>query len=334
MASYIGRRKFLATLGGAAAVARPLTARAQQADRVRRIGVLAGSAEDDTEGQARLAALREGLQKLGWTEGHNIKIDDRWAGADLDRLRAAAAELVAMAPDLLFAVGSAATAALRQATSAIPIVFAQVTDPLVQGFVASTARPGGNITGFALYEHTIAVKWLELLKQLAPHVVRVVVIYPAANPLSIRYLRAIEGSAASMGVEVFNSALSDSAEIGRAIGDVAVQANGGVIVLPGPHLPVHREQITALANRHRAPSVYAFRYWVTAGGLASYGVDNTDLYRRAASYVDRILKGEKPGELPVQFANKFELVINLKTAKALGLDPPITLLARTDEVIE
>jgi putative ABC transport system substrate-binding protein len=330
----VKRREFITLLGGAATW--PLGARAQQSERMRRIGVLGGGAEGDTEGQARLAALRKRLQELGWTEGHNISIDDRWAGGDLDRLRAAAAELVATAPDLLFAVASPGTAALQQATNTIPIVFAQVADPLVQGFVASMARPGGNITGFALFEHTIAVKWLELLKQLAPHVLRVAVIYPVANPLSVSkgYQLAIEDGASSMGVQVFSSELRDFDEIERAIGGVAAQPNGGVIVLPGPVPPVHREQIIALANRHRVPSVYAFRYWVTSGGLASYGVDNIDLYRRAASYVDRILKGEKPGELPIQFATKFELVINLKTAKALGLDPPITLLARTDELIE
>jgi putative ABC transport system substrate-binding protein len=326
------RREFITLVGGAAVVW-PVAARAQQARRLRRVAVMAGSAEGDIEVRARVAALRQGLEELGWMEGRNINIHHRWAGADLDQLRTSAAELVAMAPDVLFGAASPATAALHQATNTIPIVFAQVADPVVQGFVASTARPGGNITGFALYEHTIAVKWLELLQQLAPQIGRVLVIYPEANPLSASYLRSVEDAAPSLGVRVSDIAITDVA-IRHAIAVFATRANGGVIVLPGPVPPVHREQIIGAANEHRLPTVYAFRYWVRAGGLASYGVDDLDLYRRAASYVDRILKGEKAGELPIQFPSKYELVINLKTAKALGLDPPVTLLARTDEVIE
>ena len=326
------RREFISLLGGAAA-GWPLAASAQQTGQMKRIGMLMGNAENDPEGQARIAALRQGLEKLGWIEGRNIKIDYRWAGDDSSRLRILAAELVAIAPDLLFGAGTAATAPLWQATRTIPIVFAQVTDPVALGFVASLARPGGNITGFATYEHTVAVKWLELLKQIAPHVSRVAVIYPQANPSSDGFIAAIEAGAPSFGVRLFPSAVRNGAEIERAIEAIAAEPNGGLIALPGP-LTVHRELIIALAARHRLPAVYAFRYWVTSGGLASYGVDNIHLYRSAASYIDRILKGNKPADLPVQFATKFELVINLKTAAALGLDVPVMLLARTDEVIE
>ncbi len=326
------RREFITLLGGAAA-AWPLAARAQQPNGVRRIGVLIALAESDPEAQARAAAFRDGLQKLGWTEGHNIRIDYRWA-ADADHLLAYAAELVGLAPDVIVGNSSALVAALQRATGTIPIVFAQVADPVGQGFVASLARPGGNITGFATTAATFSVKWLELLKEIAPRVTRVAVIYDPANPNWAGYLRGIEARAPLFGVQLSATRVRNAEEIERAIDALARETNGGLIVGSSSLTGVHRELIIALAARHRLPAVYQFRYFVTSGGLASYGIDNIDLFRRAASYVDRILKGEKPGDLPVQYATKFELVINLKTAKALGLDPPVTLLARTDEVIE
>jgi putative ABC transport system substrate-binding protein len=330
---HLRRREFIAFLGGAAA-AWPLAARAQQSDKVRRIGVLLPWPENDLEAKARVAAFREGLHKLGWTEGRNVRIDYRWAGDDADRLKAYAAELVGMAPDVILAGAQTAMSALYRETPTIPIVFAQVGDPVGQGFVASLARPGGNITGFVSIEYAIGVKWLELLKQIAPRVVRVAVIYDPANPSWGGYLREIEAGVPSFGVQLFPSAVRDAEAIERAIDAFAGEPNGGLIVLPSPVSVAHREQIIALAAKHRLPAVYSFRFYVTSGGLASYGVDTIDLWRRAASYVDRILKGEKSGDLPVQQPTKFELVINLKTAKALGLDVPPMLLARTDEVIE
>jgi len=282
----------------------------------------------------RMEALREGLEKLGWTPGRNIEMDYRFAGGDGERLRAHAAELVRRKPDVLMASANTALAALRQATHDIPIVFAQVTDPVGAGIIASLARPGGNITGFTQHEYSIGVKWLELLKELAPRVKRVAVIYDADNPAAAGYLATITNGVSTFQVQLTSFAVRDIAEIERAITATAADADGGVIVLPGPAPSARRDRIIALAAQHRLPAVFAFRYWVVSGGLASYGIDNIDLYRRAASYIDRILKGEKAAELPVQHATKFHLAINLKTAKAVGLDPPITLLARTDEVIE
>jgi putative ABC transport system substrate-binding protein len=278
--------------------------------------------------------LREGLEKLGWTPGRNIEMDYRFGGGDGERLRAHAAELVRRKPDVLMASATTALAALRQATSELPIVFAQVTDPVGAGIVASLARPGGNITGFTQHEYSLGVKWLELLKELAPRVKRVAVIYDADNPAAAGYLATITSSAATFQAQLTSFAVRDTAEIERAIGATAADAAAGIIVLPGSAPSARRDRIIALAAQHRLPAVFAFRYWVVSGGLASYGIDNIDLYRRAATYIDRILKGEKAAELPVQHATKFHLAINLKTAKALGLDPPITLLARTDEVIE
>ena len=333
MASHIERRKFLATLGGAAA-AWPLAARAQQGERTRLIGVLTPLAEGDPEGQARIAAFREGLSKLGWTEGRDVQIEYRSFAGDRDRARAYAAELVNLKPDVIFAATTSSLAVLHQETRSVPIVFAQVADPVGGGFVASLARPGGNITGFSQYEYGIGAKWVELLKQIAPQVTRVAVVYDSANPESKEYLPVIEAAARSLGVQVSISEVRDAAEIERAIEEFAREPNGALIPLPGPLMGVRRDVIISLATRHRLPNVYAFRYYAIGGGLASYGTEIIDLYRRAPSYVDRILKGEKPGDLPVQQATKFELVINLKTAKALGLDPPISLLARTDEVIE
>jgi putative ABC transport system substrate-binding protein len=327
------RRRDFITLFGGAAVAWPLAARAQQLDGLRRIGALFGPAETDPEGQARAAALREGLQKLGWTEGRNLHIEYRWAGG-ADRMRSLAAELVRLNPEVIFAAATSALVALQEATRNIPIVFAQVTDPVGAGFVASLARPGGNITGVTQHDFTIGLKWLELLKQLAPRVARAAVLYDPGNPAAAGYLREIEPAAPSIGIVASSFAVSDRAEIARAIDGFASEPGGGVILLPGPVGSTNRDLIIALAARHQLPAVYAFRYHVVSGGLASYGVDNIDLYRRAAWHVDRVLKGAKPSELPVENATKFELVINLKTAKALGLDPPISLLARTDEVIE
>ena len=327
------RRHFLTLLGGVAA-AWPLAARAQQADRMRRIGMLMSLAETDPEGQARAAAFRQGLKELGWTEGRNIRIEYRFATGSADRMRPHAAELVGLEPEVIFVGGTVGLTVLQEATRKIPIVFTQVTDPVEAGFVASLARPGGNITGLTQHEFTIGVKWLELLKQIAPRIARVAVIYDPANPAAAGYLRTIEPAAPSFGVQVSASAVRDAAEIARAIDWFAGEPNGGLVVLPGAAAAVNRDLIIALAARHRLPAVYAFRYHVVSGGLASYGIDNIDLYKRAAWYVGRILKGEKPGELPVQHATKFQLAINLNTAKALGLDVPLTLLARTDEVIE
>jgi putative ABC transport system substrate-binding protein len=327
------RRRELITLLGGAAVVWPRMVRAQQAERTRCIGALIPLAESDTEGQTRLAAFRDGLLKLGWTEGRNLRIEHRWA-TDPDRLRAHAAELVGLTPDVIFAGSSSALAPLHQATRTIPIVFASVPDPVGQGFVASLARPGGNITGFATYEQAIAVKWLELLKEIAPSVVRVIVVYDPANPSSAGYVREIESRAPSFAVQVSVTPVRDADEIEHAVTAFASEPNGGLIVLASPVTATHRKLIISLAAQHRLPAAHPFRYFPLSGGLASYGVDTIDLHRRAAGYVDRILRGERPGELPVQQADKFELVINLKTAKALGIDVPVSLLARTDEVIE
>jgi putative tryptophan/tyrosine transport system substrate-binding protein len=328
----VRRREFITLLGGAAAW--PFAAGAQQRERVRRVGVLVNLAEGDSEGQARVAAFREALGKLGWTEGRELQIDYRWFAGDPDRARAYAAELVKLKPDVIFAASSSSLAALQRETRSLPIVFAQVADPVAAGFVASMARPGGNITGFAQFEYAIGAKWLELLKQIAPQVIRVAIIYDPANPETKEYLPVIEAASRSFGVQASISAVRNIAEIERVIEEFAREPNGGLIPLPSPLMAVHRDLIISLARRHRLPNVFALRYYPMAGGLASYGTDNIELYRRAASYVDRVLKGEKPGDLPIQQASKFELVINLKTARELGLDPPISLLARTDEVIE
>jgi putative tryptophan/tyrosine transport system substrate-binding protein len=331
------RRAFITLLGGAAAAPAmlwPLAARAQTGERGRRLGMLMSLAESDPEGQARASAFRQGLKELGWTESRNIRIEYRFATGSAERMRPYAAELVGLEPEVIFVGGTVALTVMQAATRKVPIVFTQVTDPVEAGFVASLARPGGNITGLTQHEFGIGVKWLELLKQIAPRVTRVAVIYDPANPAAAGYLRTIEPAAPSFDTQVSASAVRDAAEIARAIDGFAAEPNGGLVVLPGAAAAVNRDQIIALADRHRLPAVYAFRYHVVSGGLASYGIDNIDLYKRAAWYVDRILKGEKPGELPVQHASKFQLVINLKTAKALGLDVPLSLLARTDEVIE
>jgi putative tryptophan/tyrosine transport system substrate-binding protein len=327
------RREFITLIGGAMA-AWPLAARAQQPGTVRRIGMLLSTSETDPEGQSRVAALRQGLQELGWTEGRNIKIDYRWGAGDPGRQRAYAAELVASNPDVIFATPSSALAAVQRETRTIPVVFAQISDPVGAGFVASLARPGGNITGFAGFEFAIGGKWLELLKQIAPSVTRVAVLYDPVTPAATGFLPLIEAAGRSYGVDVFTYSVHDTAEIERVLNAFAAEPNGGLIPVASALIANKRDFIISLAQRHRLPNVYAYRYYPANGGLASYGVDNIDLYKRAASYVDRILKGEKPADLPVQLGNKYELVINLKTAKALGLDIPVSVLARTDEVIE
>jgi putative tryptophan/tyrosine transport system substrate-binding protein len=332
MASYIERRKFLATLGGAAA-AGPLAARAQQGEHVRRIGLLMGTA-DDREGQTRVAALKRGLQELGWTDGRNIQIETRFGGADTSRIRADAAELVALAPDVIVGQTTPVIRALRQATSSIPIIMAAVNDPVGQGFVSSLAHPGGNITGyvtgFSQFKYGLSGEWLELLKEIAPKVTRAAVIRDPAIAPGIGQFDAIQAVAPSLGVEVSPFNVRDAGEIERTITAFSHSSNGGLIVTGSALAVVHRELIIALAARNSLPAVYFERLFVTRGGLVSYGPDLSDQFRRAAGYVDRIL----PADLPVQAPTKYELVINLKTAKALGLDVPQTLLARADEVIE
>jgi putative tryptophan/tyrosine transport system substrate-binding protein len=321
------RREFIMLLGGAATW--PFAARAQQ-ERIRRVGVLTYWTADDAEGQARLAAFAQALQQLGWS---NLRIDTRWATAD--DIHRHAAELVALAPDVLVAAtGTATVAALRQATRTVPIVFVTVIDPVGAGFVANLARPGGNATGFTIYEYSMSGKWLELLKEIAPRVTRAAVLRDPAVASGIGQFGAVQIVAPSLGVDLNPVDVRDAGEIERAVTAFAHAPNGGLIVTGSPGAIVHRELIATLAARHRLPAVYPARYSVTAGGLISYGPDLFDQYRRAAGYVDRILKGEKPADLPVQAPTKYELVVNLKTAKSLGLDIPTSVLARADEVIE
>jgi putative ABC transport system substrate-binding protein len=328
----VKRREFITLLGGAAATAWPLAARAQQAERVRRVGVLTGTAADDPEGQARIAAFQQGLQQLGWTDGRNVRIDIRWSAARADRLRTYAAELVGLAPDVILASTSASVAALQQASRSTPIVFANVIDPVGAGFVASLAQPGGNATGFTAFEYGISGKWLELLKEIAPHMTRAAVLRDPALAAGIGQFAAIQS--ASSGVELSTIDTRDVGEIERAIVAFARKPNGGLVVTASGSALLHRDKIIALATRLRLPNVYPFRYYPSNGGLASYGPDPNVSFRRAASYVDRVLKGEKPADLPVQAPTRYELVINLKAAKSLGLTLPDTLLARADEVIE
>ena len=326
------RREFVSLFGGAAAW--PLAARAQQGERMRRIGVLMNFAADDPESSARVTALAQGLKKLGWTDGRNVRIDYRWGAADAERGRKSAAELVALAPDVILASTSAATEPLQQATHTVPIVFVNVVDPVGAGFVDSLAQPGGNTTGFTLYEYGISAKWLELLKEIAPGVKRAAVLRNAAEASGIGQYAVILAAAPSVDVEVRPIGVKEPGEIERAVAAFVRTSNGGLIVTASTLAGVHRKLIIGLAARHRLPAVYPFRYYLTSGGLISYGPDTIDPYRRAAGYADRILKGEKPGDLPVQAPTKYELVINLKTAKALGLTVPPSLLATADEVIE
>jgi putative ABC transport system substrate-binding protein len=329
----MNRRTFVSLVANVAAW--PLAARAQQpAERVRRIGVLTNQAENDPEANSRHAALLQRLQQLGWSEGRNLKVDYRWGLNDIERTRTYAAELVALAPDVILSTGSVAVSQLLQVTRTIPIVFTIVPDPVGAGFVDSLSRPGGNATGFMLFEYGLSGKWLELLKEITPGLMRAAVLRDLATPAGNAQFGAIQAVAPSLGIEVSPVNVRDAGEIERAVAAFARSANGGLIVTGSASATLHRYLFVALAAQHKLPAVYANRFYVTGGGLISYGPDFLDQYRRAAGYIDRILRGEKPGELPVQAPVKFELAINLKTAKALGLDVPPTLLARADEVIE
>ena len=328
------RREFITLLGGAAA-AWPLAARAQQPQRMRRVGVLVAAAADDPEYQARNVAFLQNLQQLGWADGRNVRIDTRWATTNSDDVRRHAAELAVLAPDVLVAAtGTITVAALLQATRTVPIVFVVVIDPVGAGFVASLARPGGNATGFTTFEYGMSGKWLELLKEIAPGTTRVAVLRDPAIASGIGQFGAIQAVAPSLKVELSPVDVRDAGEIESAVTAFARSANGGLIVTPSALTTRYRDLIVALAARHKLPAVYANRYFVTGGGLTFYGPDFIDQYRRAAGYVDRILKGEKPADMPVQAPTKYELVVNLKTAKAPGLDVPSLLQQRADEVIE
>jgi putative ABC transport system substrate-binding protein len=328
------RRDFVTLLGGAAAVW-PLAARGQQAQRMRLIGVLMAYAESDPEGQAWVAAFRDGLQKLGWAVGRNVRIDTHWATPDVEAMQRFAKELVALQPDVILSQSTPTTAALLQQTRTIPIIFANIADPVGSGFVASFPRPGGNVTGFVLFEPTMASKWLELLKEIAPRVNRVAFLFnPATATYFEYYMNSFKAAAASFGVEAIAAPVHDRSELESVFALQAREPNSSIVVMPDSFLNVHRVEITSLAARYHLPAIYPYRLYTKVGGFLSYGNDVFDNYRRAAGYVDRILKGEKPSELPVQAPVKFELVINLKTAKTLGLELPPTLLARADEVIE
>ena len=326
------RRQFIALLGGAATW--PLAARAHQHERTRRIGVLMSLAADDKEGQARIDAFVQGLRELGWIDGRNVQIDIRWAAGG-DRVRQQyAAELVALSPDVIMASGGSVVGPLLQATRTVPIVFTQTPDPIGAGFVDSLARPGGNVTGFSIFDYNIAGKWLELLKQIAPGVTRAAVIRDPATPQGIGQFSAVHAVAPSLGLDVSPINASEPSEVERAIKAFAHSPNSGLIVTGSNFAITHRELIIKLASEQKLPTVYPIRFFVVAGGLIAYGPDGIDVHRRAAGYIDRILKGEKPAELPVQAPTKYELVINLKTAKALGLTVSPSVLARANEVIE
>ncbi len=326
------RREFITLIGGAAA-AWPLAVPAQT-KQMRRIGVLMGLTAGDPEAQSRVVAFESSLRDMGWVKGRNLSIEYRWAG-DGNLLRDHAAELLAMAPDLIFANSTPVTVALREQSQAVPIVFTQVVDPVGAGFVDSLARPGGNLTGFTSFEFSIGTKWLEALKQTAPRVTRVALLFnPESAPYADLFLRPVEAAAPSFSLAPIGAAVRDTADVDRVFDVLAREPNGGLMVLPDISMTNYREAIVALAARHRVPAVYPFRFFAASGGLMSYGTDVTEVFRRAAAYVDRILKGTSPGELPIQAPAKYELVINLKTAKALGLTVPETLLARADEVIE
>jgi ABC-type uncharacterized transport system substrate-binding protein len=328
----VRRREFITLLGGAATW--PVAADAQQRERMRRVGVLMNLTPDDAEGQARLAAFLQGLQEAGWAVGRNVRIDLRWGGGDAESFRKQAAELVALSPDVVFASGIPAATPLLQATRTVPIVFAQVVDPVGAGLVASLSRPGGNATGFTSPEYGFAGKWVELIKEIAPGVTRVALLRDATSSSGIGYMGAVRLAASSFGIELTPVGITDAAEIERGVTAFARASNGALIVTGNTLTMVHRELLITLAARHRLPAVYALPLFANDGGLISYGPDSINPYRRAAGYVDRILKGEKPADLPVQQPTKFELIINLKTANALGLSMPPALLARADEVIE
>jgi putative ABC transport system substrate-binding protein len=329
----IGRRELLTALG--MGVAGSFAAHAQHPQRMRRIGVLMGLVDNDQEAQSRVSAFENGLQELGWVKGRNIRIEYRWAGGGENVLRDHAAELLAMAPDLILANSTPVTAALRKQSQTVPIVFTQVTDPVGQRLVPNLAHPGGNLTGFTSFEFSIGTKWLEALKQIAPHVTRVALVFnPQSAPFADLFLRPVEAAAPSFSVTPIAAAVRATDDLDRVFNALAREPNGGLMVLPDISMTNHREAIIALAARHRVPAVYPFRYFAASGGLMSYGTDVADVFRRTAAYVDHILRGTSPGDLPVQAPTKYDLVINLKTAKSLGLTVPPTLLALANEVIE
>jgi putative ABC transport system substrate-binding protein len=333
MTVTIGRRELLAALGGAAAW--PLAARAQRSEGTPRIGVLMPYAENDPEAQPRVTALRQGLAQLGWTEGHNVRLEYRWSGSDAASIRRLARELVELQPDVILTESTPVTAAALHETRTIPIVFVQVGDPVGSGFVASFPRPGGNATGFNNIPLTMTGKWLELLLEVVPRTVRVMFLFnPPTAPYAQRFFEPFKAAAASIGVEAVASPVHDAAEIEAAIAAFAREPDGGLIVLPSAFMLTHRDAVIALAARHRLPAVYPFKYYAESGGLISYGNVIPDAYRQAATYLDRILRGAQPTDLPVQSAVKFELVVNVKTAKAMGLAIPESFLVRSDEVIE
>jgi len=333
MAIDIRRRELIAALGGVAAW--PLAARAQQAEQIRRIAMLSGLTASDPEAQARLAAFHQGLKEVGWTAGRNLRIDFRWSSGDTAETRTLARELVELKPELIIGMTTPAVAALVKETKTIPIVFAGIVDPVGRGFVSNMARPGGNVTGILNFEFSMGGKWLETLKQIAPAVRRVALLFnPETAPFAPSFVRVIENSATSFAVEPTADSVYDTAQLERVMTDLAAKPGGGLIVLPDVFTVGHRDLIIGLAARHRVPAVYPLRAFAVSGGLISDSGDTSDILRRTASYVDRILKGAKPDDLPVQSPTKFELVINLKTAKSLGLEIPPMLLARADEVIE
>jgi putative ABC transport system substrate-binding protein len=328
------RREFITLLGGAAA-SWPLAARAQQPDRGRRIGLLISRQESDPDADARVVSLRAGLQKLGWTEGDNIRIDLRWAPPDTESMQRLAKELVALRPDLILTTNTPLTAAILQQTHTIPVIFANASDPVGSGFVANLARPGGNVTGFTNMEGSLGGKWLELLSEIAPRVVRVAFLFnPATAPYAEYYLRPFKAAASSIGVEAITAAVQYRSDLESIVAAQGLEPNGGLVVMSDTFLNNHQTELTSLAARYRLPAVYPYRQFTEVGGLLSYGIDRLDNYQRTATYADRILRGDKPADLPVQAPTKFDLAINLKTAKALGLEVPPTLLARADEVIE
>jgi putative tryptophan/tyrosine transport system substrate-binding protein len=333
MSAQVYRREFISLLAGTAA-AWPLAARAQQRERMRRVGVLTPFPADDSEGQARLTAFVQALQQAGWTLGQNLRLDYRWGDGKAETMRKHAAELAVLAPDVILANSSAAVSALLQVTRTVPIVFAAVADPVGAGYVESLARPGGNATGFTALEYSFAGKWLELMKEIAPRITRLAVLRDSAIAAGPGQFGVLQAFAPSLGLELRPVDLRDAGEIERSINAFAQDGNGGLIVTGSPAATAHRDLIVSLATRNRLPAVFYAPFYCTAGGLICYGVDFLDQFRRAAGYVDRILRGEKPTDLPVQAPVKYELVLNLKTARALGLAVPDTLLARADEVIE
>jgi putative tryptophan/tyrosine transport system substrate-binding protein len=327
------RREFITFLTGVAA-AWPLAVRAQQPERTRRIAILMNRAANDLEGESRLATFKEAMEQLGWREGRNLRIDVRWGGDEIDTERKYAAELVALSPDLILAAGTVSMTALHPLTRTLPIVFAVVADPVGAGFVKSLAKPGGNATGFSLYEYGLSGKWLELLKQVAPSITRAAVLRDVTNPAGLAYFGAIRATGQSLGIEVSPLEMNNAGEIEKGIAEFAIAAKSGLIVTPNSSASIHRALIVDLAARFRLPAVYPFDYMARGGGLLSYGPDFVEQFRNAANYVDRVLRGEKPADLPVQQPTKYKMIINLKTAKALGLTVPTSLLGRADEVLE